>query len=159
MDIPAEVTRFRDLAREYCSWAQNPQNDGRDDVETALRLISSLYHSALSLPGTGPSQLEHEDLLDKVDVKNVYECLQERLPFQYYFDIFNPVTSEPEEAVVGDVADDLLDVYVDLKNGLTYFDRGEPTNAVFYWHFSFGSHWGRHATSALKALHAYAVDN
>jgi hypothetical protein len=75
-------------------------------------------------------------------------------PFQYYWEIFEPVTDTPEEAVCGDITDDLGDIYIDVKEGLLAYPLSEQS-AVWHWRTTFGFHWGRHATSALRALHAY----
>lgn len=81
------------------------------------------------------------------------------MPFQYYSEFFRPIAEPPEEPVTGDLADDLMDIYIDLKNGLRYYDVGRISDAVFEWAFSFGVHWDRHATGALRVLHCWVVDS
>jgi hypothetical protein len=71
--------------------------------------------------------------------------------------VFDPIEVPASESVTGDLADDLMDIYCDLK-GLRYCDDGHTFQAVFHWSFTFAVHWGRHATSALRALHCYLVD-
>jgi hypothetical protein len=80
------------------------------------------------------------------------------LPFQYYSEIWNPVLVPTDETVTGNIADDLADIYFDLKQGLLYMDDGHPFQAVFHWTFMYGVHWGRHATTALRVLHCYLSD-
>ena len=84
------------------------------------------------------------------------------LPFQYFFTVPQPVTETPEERlapVVGDICDDLADIYRALKEGLHIYDKGQIKNAVFYWREGFCCYWGRYATSALHALHCYETKN
>jgi hypothetical protein len=81
------------------------------------------------------------------------------LPFQYYWELFHSVTKEPEEPVCGDLVDDLLDIYKDVKEGLLAFESGERVLAAWHWRNTFGFHWGRHATSAIKALHDFEPPN
>ncbi len=57
--------------------------------------------------------------------------------------------------MVGDVADDISDIYIDVRRGLDLFDRGLESDALWVWVFNFHIHWGKHATSAIRALHAY----
>lgn len=76
-------------------------------------------------------------------------------PFQYYWEIFTPITEEPEEPVCGDIADDFADIYADIKPGLLAYDLGRLPQAVWHWRFAWSIHWGEHATSALRALHSY----
>jgi hypothetical protein len=79
------------------------------------------------------------------------------MPFQYYWEILEPVAWEPEKPVVGDLCDDLIDIYSDLREGLNLYDAGNEESAVFYWRLLFRAHWGRHLTSALHALHCFAT--
>ena len=55
-------------------------------------------------------------------------------------------------------ADDLADIYRDLKEGLELYEAGHVAEALWEWSQSFNTHWGRHASSALHALQAYAAD-
>jgi hypothetical protein len=72
--------------------------------------------------------------------------------------------SEPRDAaaelVFGDIGDDLADIYADVKPGLRAWEMGVDDflpKIVFDWKFPlFGSHWGVHAVSAMRALHPIA---
>lgn len=66
---------------------------------------------------------------------------------------------EPAEtAVVADLADDVADIYRDLKEALLVLDGGAKTEAQWNIRFSFLNHWGRHASSAISALHNWLAD-
>jgi hypothetical protein len=58
---------------------------------------------------------------------------------------------------MGDLADDLADIYRDIKPGLRAWDTEEEgylDEVVFDWKLPhFGSHWGIHAVGAMRALH------
>jgi hypothetical protein len=56
------------------------------------------------------------------------------------------------------VADDLADIYRDIKNGLWLHENRHSTEAIWEWKHSFNTHWGRHAVGALHALHCYMAD-
>jgi hypothetical protein len=77
---------------------------------------------------------------------------------KYYQEMFAPYKLEDKEPVVGDLADDLADIYRDLADGLAKWRRGEREGAAWAWQFQFACHWGEHLTSALRALHALAFD-
>jgi hypothetical protein len=79
------------------------------------------------------------------------------LPFNYYSVSFSPSNVE-EAPVIGDVADDLADIYRDIKNGLWLHANRHSTEAIWEWKHSFNTHWGRHAVGALHALHCYMAD-
>ncbi len=58
---------------------------------------------------------------------------------------------------MGDVGDDLLDIYQDVRAGLVAFDSGEVSDAAWHWSFLYRIHWGRHAVGGLFALHCMHV--
>ena len=75
------------------------------------------------------------------------------LPFQYYRSVFDPhdldAADEPE---VGDLHDDLADIYSDLWSGLQAHRAGDPEGALAIWVDYYFCHWGQHASSALHAI-------
>ena len=60
--------------------------------------------------------------------------------------------------LVGDLADDIADIFSDVLTGLKCFDDGRMADAAWEWAFSFQTHWGRHASGAIRTLHAYLAD-
>ena len=118
MEIPNEVRQFYETAKEFCRWSEEGPFEDEDEAYTALRLVSSIYHQALTLPGVNceDDELSGEGIT-KLDSKHIHRRFGS-LPFQYYFEVFHPVTKKPEEPVTGDIADDLMDIYIDLKEGM-----------------------------------------
>lgn len=117
-----------------------------------MRLTAELFAAALLLPDAEPADVDAPSLSEE---QRIY--VGERLrsfPFQYYWEIFHPITETAEEPVCGDIADDLGDIYFDVKSGLLIYTTSEQA-AVWQWRMTFGFHWGKHATSALRALYAY----
>lgn len=80
-------------------------------------------------------------------------------PQEAYWAYFDP--SEPpnsvEQPIFHSLADDLADIYRDIKPGLRAWDTCDDSyleTIVFDWKTPlFGSHWGVHAVSAMRALH------
>ena len=123
----------------------------------AMWYLSRLITAALELPMPEPENVQSASALSVESHRTVFErfgCFG----FQYYSEVFRPVGEEPEDAVTGDVAEDLADTYRDLWEGLNLYERGMFNDAAFLWRFNYGIHWGRHATSALRALHCFSVD-
>ena len=63
---------------------------------------------------------------------------------------------EPKaKAIWFSVAEDLGDIYCDVKEGLLIGERFDvrPASVVWEWKFGLESHWGRHAVSVITALH------
>jgi len=154
MNYAAAIDRFSSVAREYCQWLEADPGTADKEHRSATCLVAELYAAALTLPSTEPTDIDPPAL-----GSNQRAALLKRLnlfPFQYYWEIFHPLTDAPEEAVCGDVTDDLRDIYVDVKEGLLAYAQSEQA-AVWHWRTTFGFHWGEHATSALRALHAFEL--
>ena len=54
--------------------------------------------------------------------------------------------------VVAMLANDLDDIYHDLQASALRFRMGEDRDALWNWHFSYYSHWGRHLSHAQTAI-------
>jgi len=155
-ETPPEVIAFKDAAERYCAWVETAATSPEEELRSAMSHVSDLYRLALTLPDPDADPAVSEEYVDKNHHEALYSRLQ-RLPLQYYGEVFDTTQVPPEEPIVGDLADDLLDIYADVKSGLRYFAAGHPPEAVFYWRFTWGVHWGRHATSALRAMHCWAT--
>ncbi len=59
------------------------------------------------------------------------------------------------QSMTGSLADDLTDIYCDLKSGLSILDE-EPDLALDNWRSSFKIHWGQHLVDASR--HLYELD-
>ena len=81
--------------------------------------------------------------------------------YSLYWFVFDPLETPPEEAVAGDLREDLIEIYEDVRTGLHNWpttSSSERTDLVWQWRFDFVHHWGRHATAALAAVHALRFD-
>ena len=69
-----------------------------------------------------------------------------------YRQLFDP--TEDNEAIFGSLADDIADIYFDLKEGLLLAEHQTPPEDIIWeWRLSFYSHWGKHAMDALLTIH------
>jgi hypothetical protein len=59
--------------------------------------------------------------------------------------------SEGDEGMTGSLADDLTDIYCELKSGLAVYARS-PDCALRAWACGFDRHWGRHLVDAERHL-------
>ena len=155
-DHPKEIDEFSSQAREFISWCQSihvgktPEQMQRQ----ALTQLSRVYAAGFNLPGVDfvlapdpPRQTQNERQQLAASLK--------QLPFQYYWEVFNPTDEDNKMPVCGDLFDDFLDICGDLSADLWLYDNKHYETAVFIWNQMFGIHWGRHAVSAIHALHAF----
>ena len=56
------------------------------------------------------------------------------------------------QSMSGSLADDLTDIYCDLKSGLSILDE-EPGLALENWRSSYKIHWGQHLVDASRHLY------
>jgi hypothetical protein len=86
--------------------------------------------------------------------QQLYESLKKTLaPNDIYWTIWE--SWKDGEPLHGSLADDIADIYRDLKDGS---GENEVRDKVWEWRFSFYSHWGKHAAGALRSIHDLIAD-
>ena len=145
------------IARNYCAWVEAPPLPEEAEVKTALRLLADLSSAIMATPSLGCGEDIACERISGEEWGAIYKRFAS-LPFNYYLTLFSPAKLLEQEPVVGDLADDLADMYRDIKEGLWLFDHGHSVEAVWSWRDSFQTHWGRHATNALYVLHTWSAD-
>ena len=69
-----------------------------------------------------------------------------------YLELFDPYADRRPTRFR--LSDDLAAVAADLIHGLQHYEAGRPLEALWWWQYSYVSHWGTHGGAALRALHA-----
>ena len=145
-------------AREYCNWCRSEPGPAPEEGKKAHNLLARLYVQALELDA--PSDYDPDIEFERVDDEE-WKTVFKRgaaLPFQYYSSYFDPSIIPPEDHEIGDLSDDIADIYRDLSAALALYDAGNEAEAQWELHFSFTTHWGRHASGAIRALHCWYAD-
>jgi hypothetical protein len=73
-----------------------------------------------------------------------------------YWEVYDPIRPEPDDPTAGNLADDLADIYRDLRDSLVgwrHWEAEQRQNALWPWRFNFQGHWGAHAVDAARAIH------
>ncbi len=153
------VNDFAKGAKGYCDLVDEYKLKTRSEfIYYAFLYITDLCNMAIQLPRISEVQdidISRDKNTDpKFDqMKVLCEFLGDWVYSRQVFDGTAPEGDRQGDVVTADLADDLTDIYRNLRDGLKYFDEGDPDEAVWQWKFSFGIHWGRHATSALRAIY------
>lgn len=174
------LTAFAERAREFCAVVDRgvAEEDARFPSQLH-RVLAQLYTAGLDLPSTDILWDLDEEVTEEVgnepaDQPNLNDPDPDRLSAaglralhgslaqrfgasNYYREIFDPYEAPEEEAVTASLADDVADIYQDIRGGLVKWERGESGEALWGWRFHLEVHWGEHATGALRALHARAA--
>jgi hypothetical protein len=145
------VDAFAHLARDFCAWCEGNSLGLRREA-TASQWLTRLYGAAINLPKVDP---ENEQGLPDIEPRALERATQNLACFNgwYYREVLDPDPASEESPGMGDIGDDLLDVYQDVRRGLSLWDHGQIAEALWHWEFCFRTHWGRHAAGAILALH------
>ena len=151
-DTSAELAAFSQLALGFCAWCEN--NSPSDlSKKQAAQWLARLHAAAIDLPETEP---ENDWGLPDLPAAELAAAERNLRPFSgwYYRTVFDPEPTNADEPVIGDVGDDLLDTYKDIKAGVHLVGQGRVSDALWHWSFMHRIHWGKHAVGALSALYA-----
>jgi Domain of unknown function (DUF5063) len=148
--MTSQIQQFAETATKFCAWAEGLPQSPKSEAMVALQLLSELYQQGLELaPVFGDeetSRVSHED----------WSQIHKRfsaLPFNYYMQCASPQNVPDDVPGVADLADDLADIWRDLKSGLAFFNAGHIQAAGWEWRQSFWQNWGHHAAGGIFALH------
>lgn len=161
----AVFTTLFEAAQNFCIYIENEiQTDKDEFVQKARKLVAALYTAALQIPKLVYDSLDSDCdyAISKEAEAKITTSIYSRIPFQYYWITLEPFQTIGEiETGMGDVADDLLDIYKDLKASLlAYNSAGKHTRERALWllELGFTHHWGQHCIDALQAIHHYLHD-
>jgi hypothetical protein len=161
------VNRFAGIANRFCSVVDSaPKIERADLLFQIYRILPKVIDEAISVPDVTPSdsndgidgtsqvpvRTKHRQSLE--EWSQLYNLLKEKLvDWDSYRQVFDP--TRDNEAIFGTLADDLADIYRNLKEGIVASEshRARPEDVIWSWRFSFYSHWGKHAMDALLAIH------
>jgi hypothetical protein len=152
------IARFRLAAQEFVATIDSVTSRrtlaGPEEIASVL---AELYSAGLRLPAVDLTTDEPlpDAAISSEEWSRLFRSLQAALGDDEYA---TAAASDPlvTELRKGSLADDLADVYRDVKEGLDLLRSGTPeTDVVWSWRFSLHSHWGGHAVEALRALNGW----
>ncbi|MGA9473061.1 MAG: DUF5063 domain-containing protein [Terriglobales bacterium] len=160
-DIESAFREFSLVASQFCTVVDStPRLERVQLLSRIYEVLPRLIHQGIVLPVVSPTAVDDLEEIKRSRVKQeewgqLYESLKEKLgDWNLYWQVFDP--TKDSEAVHGSLADDIADIYRDIKEGLRLRDPDLPLqrDAVWGWRFGYYSHWGQHAINALYTAHA-----
>jgi hypothetical protein len=167
------VGRFGLVSRRYCSLVDSRATlDKAEFLHQIYGILTELIVEAIRLPQVHFTDDENERQAAKIREacaksrmkhegwSTLYNSLQEKLgDWDLYWQVFDP--TKDNEAIRGSLADDIADIYRDVKDGirLTETNQAPFDVIIFDWRFGFSSHWGNHAMNALRTIHFLLDDD
>jgi Domain of unknown function (DUF5063) len=143
-----ETAAFAHQAHQFCDFIERASSFPLyERLMAAQRRLLDLYSAGCALPRVAPP--EGFDAGPSTCRPDGWAGFDR---FEVYLEVFDPYVDEPP--VAGELSDDVLDVYFDVKRGLELWRSKAPRSAAIWeWRFHFDGHWGDHAVDALRALH------
>jgi hypothetical protein len=157
-NLPVE---FQPEAQRYCALIERAASYEREQlVEELAESLAALLVAAAQLPAVTPTGADLPDRPSHEQWGERFADVQKALgDWDVYWTTLDTYGEEAESAVSLALADGLADIWRDLKEGLLALEAAAaPQDVVWEWRFGFYTHWGRHATEALRALHARLAD-
>jgi len=134
---------------------ENLANTSRETFVVELsEVLPELYAAAWKLPQT---QVTSDELISDTygidEHMRLFNALREKLgDWDVYCCVFDPMTDK--EAITCNLADDLADIYRDVRQCSEGIAAGAALSDVIWeMRVGFETHWGRHLTNALAVVH------
>jgi hypothetical protein len=155
-----EAEQFRAAAVAYCQLIDRHRDlTAAEFVAAAEPLLAQLYYAGALLSEPEPTS-EHipDDVVSVDDVRGIQRSLGLLLGrHDEYWELFDPVDGADRSPLGGLLSQDLVEIYLDVRNSLALLDpkrRVPDADVLWQWRFGFTSHWGRHASSALRVINS-----
>ena len=153
------TVEFVTVAAEFCGFLERAENMKRSVfVDTTLKILPLLYLKASMLPEVVqfndevPEQYVTEEIYEVLRI-NISAVLGEK---DDYLEVFLPEMAYSDTPIKKTIAEDLADIYQDIKDFIFVFQLGlnETMNdALYICKDTFGQYWGQKLVNTLRALH------
>lgn len=159
-----EVIEFTAVANEYCRFLEEAsQADGNKLLRVLQKLLPLLYMKSLYLPDI-ETKIEEES--EKYVREEDWQVLNDMLTAKFgaandYLDVDTDKDST-EELVYGNLAENLADIYQDIKDFLMVYRVGTlelMNDALWECRESFSMYWGQTLVNSIRAVHFALLDS
>ncbi len=146
------------VAHEFCLFIEKVDSYPQEDVINYFqKIIPLLYLKGSLLPEIEVADNSYVERYVTAETwEIVFNELRNKLkPYDNYWVL---EFSDDTEASKANIADNLTDVYQDLKDFVILYTKNTQTareNAAYECKLQFETHWGIRLLSALKAIHMF----
>jgi hypothetical protein len=152
-----------ETARQYCHLIDRmPANT--DWLAPLFKILPRLHAGIVALRASAAAGQVPPEPADFDDRFDLFSQLRVRLGEQdtYWLEYDDPMlAAEDAEHRTGSLADDLTDIYFELKRGLKMLDTDAAgaDRVAHLWELGFRRHWGQHLVDAERHLYALTVND
>jgi len=145
-----------DVAASYCNLIERVDVNDEGWLAELANILPRL-HAAVAALGTDEHCPDHSMMPD-LDARfelfaELRALLGNRDSYWMEFDV-----AQDGQYMSGSLADDLTDIYCELKHGLRLLEQ-EPERAVDDWRSGYQMHWGQHLVDAERHLYVLRSRN
>ena len=160
-----QTVEFATVAAEYCAFIEKARESQRSQfVDKCVKLLPLLYLKALLLPA---AEFLYEETPEKFVTEESYEYVRsmlQRLMGQHddYLEVFSSDMQFSEEPVTASVAEDLTDIYQDLKDFISVYSLGYENTmneALALLEENFKEYWSQKLVNVLRPLNTIHFGN
>ena len=147
------------VALDYCSLIEQIDDNGKEILPSLLELLPRLHAgiAALNVGSDGGCYINEADLDARFELfSRLRELLGDRDSYWLEYDVLGN-----EDCKSGSLADDLTDIYCELKSGLLSMEENAKNRdqAIDDWRCGYKVHWGKHLVDAEKHLYDLQASN
>lgn len=158
---------FVTVAVQYCAFLESTETATESEFTNKLtKLLPLLYLKASLIPQTDTVNEEDPEI---TVTEEDYNYMSSKLYNIFsnndtYLEVFLQDMKYSETPISASISEDLTDIYQDLRNFITIFERGITENmndALYVCGENFKTYWGQKLVNVLRALHSlkYSEDN
>jgi hypothetical protein len=155
------VVEFVAVANEYCKYAEHASEfKGKELLKILQRLLPLLYLKASFIPDLTPVFEDgNEKFVTESDWYRVHDAF--RMKFgtaDDYLEVFDDQINEMDGPVVSSLAENMADIYQDMKDFLLLYQTGTKevmNDALWECRNNFENFWGQKLVNALRAIHKF----
>jgi len=155
------VIEFVAVANEFCKYLDHAAEiKGVEMLGIMQRILPLLYLKASLLPELEPY---FEDGNEKFVTEEVWFRIHDILLEKFgtandYLEVFDEKINETDGPVVSSLAENMADIYQDLKDFLLLYQTGTQevmNDAVWECRMNFENYWGQRLANSLRAIHRF----
>jgi hypothetical protein len=156
-----QVVDFVAVANECCKYIEHASElDGEEMLKIFQRLFPLLYLKASVLPAFTPNFDEgNEKFVTEDTWFNIHNTLLSKFGSANDFpEVFDARFSDSEGPVVGSLAENIADIYQDLKDFLILYQTGTTeimNDALWECELNFETLWGQKLLNSMRAIHKF----
>lgn len=143
---------LQSIARKYCDIIESVNDHNAAWLRDLFHLLPQLHAAITVFLEQGGNHGEHPEANLEVRFSlfsKLHQLLGEKDAYWMEYDLGH------DECRSGSLADDLTDIYCELKQGLKLLDeeQADPDKVLITWREGYHIHWGRHLVDAERHLY------